>query len=68
MSRVHSEDRHPNGTPKTVHHWEEDGPVFDHEVTPYKVEDLVALGHPKAEAQAMRNEAIDKGKAAPAKS
>lgn len=66
-SKVHSDERHPNGTPKTIHHWTDDGvPVFHHEVVPMDLEDLVALGHSKTEAQRMIAEAEGNSKPAAA--
>ena len=58
MSEVHNEDRHPNGVPKTIHHWENGKPVFHHEVVPMDVEELKKLGHSHTQAQAMRDEAL----------
>jgi hypothetical protein len=58
MSKVHNEERHPNGVPKTIHHYEGGKPVYHHEVVPMDVEELTALGHSKTEAAAMRNEAL----------
>jgi hypothetical protein len=57
-SKVHNEERHPNGTPKTIHHWEGGKPVYHHEVEPMDVKELIALGHNATEAQAMRDEAM----------
>lgn len=56
MSKVHNEERHPNGTPKTIDHWEDGKPVYFHEVGGLTVEELMKLGHPKSEAIAMVNE------------
>jgi hypothetical protein len=39
-------ERHPNGTPFTIHHYDEKGePVYHHEVVAMDPEELKALGH-----------------------
>jgi len=59
MSEVHNEERHPNGVPKTIHHFDATTgkPVYHHEVVEMDHKELVALGHSAAEATAMINEA-----------
>lgn len=66
MSQVHNEERHPNGVPKTIHHFDAAGkPVYQHEVIPMDMDELVALGHSRTEAAAMRQEAQGSSKPVP---
>lgn len=65
QDQIAAGERHPNGTPKTIHHYGSDGkPVYHHQVVPMDKDELLALGHSAAEADKMIAEA--KGKAASA--
>lgn len=49
-------ERHPNGTPRTIHHWEEGEPVYHDEVEDLTDEERAQLGYSagKEEAAAPR--------------
>lgn len=43
------EARHPNGTPRTIHSWEDGEPVYLDEVGGHSAEELKALGYSEDE-------------------